>query len=210
MGNEQPNTEPGDVVFVLQQKDHAVFKRKGADLLIQKDVASRGGFVWLRVRGQTLDGRSLVKSKPGQIVRPEVSAGVPYVLCVDGEGMPKAGNPFDKGRLFVLFTIVFPPNYSLGDEQAALLKQALPPALNMDTYDANEVEEAMLEEIDLDELGKGQGAPVVIAGRRTVTRGARPVRASRAFGPPPRFLAPKPRVPSSFFDAARVPGRVCF
>ena len=39
MGNEQPNTEPGDVVFVLQQKDHAVFKRKGADLLIQKDVA---------------------------------------------------------------------------------------------------------------------------------------------------------------------------
>ena len=106
-----------------------------------------------------LDGRSLlVKSKPGQIVRPEVSAGVPYVLCVDGEGMPKAGNPFDKGRLFVLFTIVFPPNYSLGDEQAALLKQALPAPLNMDTYDANEVEEAMLEEIDLDELGKGQGA----------------------------------------------------
>ena len=87
--------------------------------------------------------------------------------------MPKAGNPFDKGRLFVLFTIVFPPNYSLGDEQAALLKQALPPALNMDTYDANDVEEAMLEEIDLDELGKGQGA----AGgdsrtTRTATRGS--------------------------------------
>ena len=39
-----------------------------------------------------------------------------------------------------------------------MLKQALPAPLNMDTYDANEVEEAMLEEIDLDELGKGQGA----------------------------------------------------
>ena len=159
MGNEQPNTEPGDVVFVLQQKDHAVFKRKGADLLIQKDVALVEALCGFEFVVKQLDGRSLlVKSKPGQIVRPEVSAGVPYVLCVDGEGMPKAGNPFDKGRLFVLFTIVFPPNYSLGDEQAALLKQALPPALNMDTYDANDVEEAMLEEIDLDELGKGQGA----------------------------------------------------
>ncbi len=141
MGNEQPNTEPGDVVFVLQQKDHAVFKRKGADLLIQKDVALVEALCGFEFVVKQLDGRSLlVKSKPGQIVRPEVSAGVPYVLCVDGEGMPKAGNPFDKGRLFVLFTIVFPPNYSLGDEQAALLKQALPPALNMDTYDANEVE----------------------------------------------------------------------
>ena len=159
MGNEQPNTEPGDVVFVLQQKDHAVFKRKGADLLIQKDVALVEALCGFEFVVKQLDGRSLlVKSKPGQIVRPEVSVGVPYVLCVDGEGMPKTGNPFDKGRLFVLFTIVFPPNYSLGEDQVALLKQALPKALNDEPYDENEIEDAMLEEINLDELGKGQGA----------------------------------------------------
>jgi len=159
MGNESPNSEPGDVVFVLQQKDHAVFKRKGADLLIQKDVALVEALCGFKFVVRQLDGRSLlVQSKPGQIVRPEVSSGVPYVMCVDGEGMPKHGNPFDKGRLFVLFTIVFPPNYSLGDEQAKLLKAALPAALNDDAYDPNEVEDAMLEEINLDELGKGQGA----------------------------------------------------
>jgi len=159
MGNEQPNTEPGDVVFVLQQKDHATFKRKGADLLIQKDVALVEALCGFEFVVKQLDGRTLiVKSKPGQIVRPEVSPGVPYVMCVDGEGMPKAGNPFDKGRLFCLFTIVFPPNYSLEGDAAKLLKQALPPALNNDTYDAAEAEEALLEEIDLEELGKGQGA----------------------------------------------------
>jgi len=159
MGNESPNAEPGDVVFVLQQKEHATFKRKGSDLLIQKDIALVEALCGFKFVIRQLDGRQLlVQSKPGQIVRPEVKAGVPYVMCVDGEGMPKAGNPFDKGRLFVLFTIVFPPNYSLGEEQAKLLKAALPAALNDDPYDENEIEDAMLEEIDLDELGRGQGA----------------------------------------------------
>merc|ERR1719484_222389 len=96
--------------------------------------------------------------KERQVLEVNVDKGATHNTKLRVSGMPKAGNPFDKGRLFVLFTIVFPPNYSLGDEQAALLKQALPPSLNMDTYDANEVEEAMLEEIDLDELGKGHGA----------------------------------------------------
>lgn len=159
MGNESPNAEPGDVVFVLQQKEHGTFKRKGADLLLQKDISLSEALCGFKFVVHQLDGRNLlVQSKPGQIVRPEVTSGVPYVMCVDGEGMPKYGNPFDKGRLFVLFTIVFPPNYSLGDEQMAMLKEALPPALNNDSYDAETVEDATLEEIDLDELGKGQGA----------------------------------------------------
>ncbi|KAK7241361.1 heat shock protein [Aureococcus anophagefferens] len=159
MGNESPNAEPGDVVFVLQQKEHASFKRKGADLLIQKDISLSEALCGFKFVVRQLDGRQLlIQSKPGQIVRPEVQQGVPYVMCVDGEGMPKHGNPFDKGRLFVLFTIIFPPNYSLGEDQVALLKQALPKALNDEPYDENEIEDAMLEEINLDELGKGQGA----------------------------------------------------
>jgi DnaJ family protein A protein 2 len=159
MGNESPNADAGDVVFVLQQKEHATFKRKGADLLIQKSISLSEALCGFKFIVKQLDGRNLlVQSKPGQIIRPEVEVGVPYVMCVDGEGMPKHGNPFDKGRLFVLFTLVFPPNYSLGDDQKALLKQALPKALNDDAYDENDVEDAMLEEINLDELGKGQGA----------------------------------------------------
>jgi DnaJ-class molecular chaperone len=26
----QPDTIPGDIIFVIQQKEHAIFKRKGA------------------------------------------------------------------------------------------------------------------------------------------------------------------------------------
>mmetsp|Transcript_20697 Transcript_20697/g.26789 ORF Transcript_20697/g.26789 Transcript_20697/m.26789 type:complete len:413 (-) Transcript_20697:497-1735(-) len=159
MGNESPNSEPGDVVFVLQQKEHATFKRKGADLLLNKNISVVEALCGFKFVIKQLDGRNLlVQSKPGQIVRPEVTSGVPYVMCVDGEGMPKQGNPFDKGRLFVIFTIIFPPNYSLGEEEVALLKKALPPPIHNEPYDPESVEEAFLEEIDLEELGKGQGA----------------------------------------------------
>ena len=40
------------------------------------------------------------------------------------------GNPFDKGRLFVLFHISFPRNGSLSNAAKAMLAEALPPALD--------------------------------------------------------------------------------
>ena len=68
-----------------------------------------------------LDNRKMVIKPPaGAIVRPETLQGVPHVMCVPDEGMPRKGAPFEKGRLFVLFTIKFPDNYSLGDEQVVV------------------------------------------------------------------------------------------
>jgi DnaJ family protein A protein 2 len=40
MGDEMPNREvPGDVNFIIQEKEHELFKRKGADLLIVKEIS---------------------------------------------------------------------------------------------------------------------------------------------------------------------------
>jgi DnaJ homolog subfamily A member 2 len=39
MADEVPGRETGDVNFVIQEKDHELFKRKGADLLIMQDVS---------------------------------------------------------------------------------------------------------------------------------------------------------------------------
>ncbi len=39
MGDEIPDMEPGDINFVVQEKDHELFKRKGADLLVTKDLS---------------------------------------------------------------------------------------------------------------------------------------------------------------------------
>jgi DnaJ family protein A protein 2 len=129
-GSEQAGCERGDVHFVVQQKPHALFKRHGADLLLRKDIALVEALTGFKFIVPTLDGRKVcVSAKPGQIIRPEVKTGVPYVMCVDGEGMPKYGNPFDKGRLFVLFHIVFPKDGKLSAQSVAQLKMALPPSL---------------------------------------------------------------------------------
>jgi DnaJ family protein A protein 2 len=39
MADEMPGRETGDVHFVIQEKEHDVFKRKGADLLLMKDIS---------------------------------------------------------------------------------------------------------------------------------------------------------------------------
>jgi len=39
MADETPGMEPGDINFIVQEKDHDLFKRKGADLLVTKDLS---------------------------------------------------------------------------------------------------------------------------------------------------------------------------
>jgi len=39
MADEIPNMEAGDVNFIVQEKDHDLFKRKNADLLVTKDIS---------------------------------------------------------------------------------------------------------------------------------------------------------------------------
>ena len=38
MADEIPNMQPGDINFIIQEKEHELFKRKGADLLLTKDL----------------------------------------------------------------------------------------------------------------------------------------------------------------------------
>ena len=115
-------------------------------------------------------------------------------MCVDGEGMPKYGNPFDKGRLFVLFHIVFPKDGSLSSQSVAYLKKALPAPLDHPVVGADaealkklaeknesvrellghEAEEAFLTRVEggMDDFGRGAGATAATRRTRTTTTGA--------------------------------------
>lgn len=157
--DEQPNAEPGDVVFILQEKKHATFKRKHADLLLQKDITLMEALCGYEFVVNHLDGRQiLVKSKPGEIVRPESSPGEPFCKCVEGEGMPiKGSGGYEKGKLFIYFRIVFPREGQLSAATVSSLKQILPKPDPTDSYDPETVEEYTTDVVDLREFGKVKG-----------------------------------------------------
>jgi len=161
MGDEVPNMEPGDINFVVQEKDHYLFKRKGADLLVTKSVSINQalcGFSWKITH---LDGRQiLVKTRPGEVIKPEMKTteAVPFVKTVPDEGMPSHGNPFIKGNLYILFRVRFPNDNELSSVQIKALKEILPDPDIEEEYDEDEVEVVGMNHGDLRHFGKGGAA----------------------------------------------------
>lgn len=157
MSDEQPNAEPGDIMFILQEKEHATFTRKNADLLIRKEISLCEALTGYEFMITHLDGRKiLIKSQPGEIIRCDSggSKSEPYMKCVMDEGMPKQGSPFEKGRLFVYFHITFPPSGSLDSKTIESLKKLLPNPAAKVTYDAETTEIVETEECNLSDFGK--------------------------------------------------------
>merc|ERR1719263_1358735 len=71
MADEHPDADTGDVVFVLKQQEHAVFKRKGADLFIERTISLVEALCGFTMELTHLDDRKLlIKSQPGDIVKP--------------------------------------------------------------------------------------------------------------------------------------------
>jgi hypothetical protein len=71
MADEHPDADTGDVVFVLKQQEHAMFKRKGADLFIERKISLVEALCGFEMELTHLDGRKLlIKTAPGDIVKP--------------------------------------------------------------------------------------------------------------------------------------------
>merc|ERR1719412_813349 len=71
--DEHPDADTGDVIFVLKQKEHAEFKRKGADLFIERTISLVEALCGFKIEVTHLDGRKLlIKTAPGEVVRPLV------------------------------------------------------------------------------------------------------------------------------------------
>lgn len=115
-GNEQPNQLPADLVFVIDEKPHEVYKRDGNDLMMNHRVTLAEAIGGTTLKLTSLDGRSL--SIPvTQMVKPG------YELVLQGEGMPIAKEPGNRGDLKIKFEVTFPTQ--LTPHQRAELKQAL-------------------------------------------------------------------------------------
>lgn len=74
------------------------------------------------------------------------------VMAIEGEGMPFHGNPFTKGRLFVLFEVEMPPPQSLTQQQMQVLATVLPAGEPCDP--SEEHEPCELATVDVSQFGK--------------------------------------------------------
>jgi len=119
--DQKPGCLPGDVIFVLKAKDHAVFTRKGPHLFMNKKISLCSALTGTTFVVEHLDGRQIaISTNPGEVLTSD------SVKKVEGEGMPKEDNPFLRGDLVVKFQIDWPKDGSLDADAIAQLKQVLP------------------------------------------------------------------------------------
>ena len=143
--DEMPGTVPGDVVFIVQEKEHDVFKRKGADLLCQINLSLTECLCGFTKTITHLDGRVLVVTvEAGGITKPD------QVKVIQSEGMPYHGNPFTKGKLFILFKVAFPEKLPLATIKTlqSVLPAAAAPVLT------GEEEPCNMTNVDVSQFGE--------------------------------------------------------
>jgi DnaJ homolog subfamily A member 2 len=144
--DEAPGTTPGDVVVILQVKDHATFKRDHVNLFMKKEITLQEALCGFSFQIQHLDKRILkVSSDPGIVVRPG------DLKLLRDEGMPYEKNPYTKGGLYIEFKIIFPENKILDAPKIQALKAILPaPAPQPQITGEGEPEDVNLIDVDIE------------------------------------------------------------
>lgn len=61
-GDQEPGLEAGDIVIVLDEKEHPVFKRSGNDLILRMELTLTEALCGFQKAIKTLDNRQLVIS----------------------------------------------------------------------------------------------------------------------------------------------------
>ncbi|KAG0711395.1 DnaJ subfamily A member 1 [Chionoecetes opilio] len=118
-GDQEPGLEPGDIIIVLDEKEHTSFRRDNTDLTLQMHLSLVEALCGFQKPIKTLDDRTIVISTiPGEVIKNA------EIKSVVGEGMPQYKNPFEKGRLLIQFLVDFPTQIPV--ERIRKLEKILP------------------------------------------------------------------------------------
>ncbi|XP_015073731.1 dnaJ homolog subfamily B member 1-like [Solanum pennellii] len=104
-GNHESGAAPGDLIFVIDEKPHDVFKRDGNDLVINQKISLVDALAGKTINLTALDGRELTIPIT-DVVKPGHEQKIP------NEGMPISKEPGKKGNLRIKFEVKFPSRLS--------------------------------------------------------------------------------------------------
>lgn len=107
-GDEAPGVVPADIVFILGERPHPLYRREGDDLVYTAQISLLQALTDCTVDVVTLDGRTLSVGC-NEVISPGFSK------TVAGEGMP--GRSGIKGNLKITFQITFPKSFSQGEKR---------------------------------------------------------------------------------------------
>ncbi|XP_028798873.1 chaperone protein dnaJ A6 [Neltuma alba] len=146
--DEAPDTIAGDIVFIVQVKEHPKFKRKHDDLYVEHNLSLTEALCGFQFVITHMDGRQLlIKSNPGEVVKPG------QYKAINDEGMPHHNRPFMRGRLYIQFNVDFPDSGFLNPDQCRLLETVLPrkPSKQLTDMELDDCEETTLHDVNIEE-----------------------------------------------------------
>ncbi|XP_074642866.1 dnaJ homolog subfamily B member 4-like [Tubulanus polymorphus] len=110
-GDQNPNTIPADIVFVVKDKPHPVFTRDGSDTIYKAKISLRDALCGGTINVPTIDGKK-IPLRLTDIVKPGSKR------KINSEGLPHPKQPTKRGDLVVEFDVKFPDQLSQSAKDA--------------------------------------------------------------------------------------------
>lgn len=146
-GHHLPDTQQGDIIVLLKEQAHDLFKREHNDLILNQSISITQALCGFDLVIKHLDGRDLhVKHEPGNVMKNG------DLKCIPNEGMPIHKNPFEKGQLFIKFSVEFPE--SIDPALIPDLEKCLPPRPAFVMPAGEHVEEVSMSDYDPNMRGR--------------------------------------------------------
>jgi len=115
-GDQMSGRLPQDLVFVIKQKPHDIFRRDRDDLVLEEIISLKQALTGFKIVRKGIDGEALTLDSKN-VISPGADIRIP------GKGMPNAKTG-RRGDVVFKFKIAFPNG--LTNEQKEILKKALP------------------------------------------------------------------------------------
>lgn len=142
--DQAPGIVPGDIIIVIDEKEHPRFKRRGDDLYYEAEIDLVTALAGGNLHIQHLDDRVLdVTILPGESIKPN------EFKVIEGQGMPSHRH-HNMGNMLVKFTVRFPDANWTTEENIKKLEEYLParkpqPSMSKGSH----LEEVVLTAVDM-------------------------------------------------------------
>ncbi|XP_014212411.1 dnaJ protein homolog 1-like [Copidosoma floridanum] len=117
-GDQGRGKVPADIVFIIRDKPHPLFRREGCDIRYSCKISLKQALCGTVIEVPTLTGDKIPLNLTREIVKPNT------VKRIQGHGVPHPKEPSRKGDLLVSFDIKFPE--SLSQSAKDILYDTLP------------------------------------------------------------------------------------